>query len=159
VRPDLHERRAHPRLPAVHPAAGRRPEAARCWSSPTATLRLLQHLPHAQGRLRPGRAHQPLLLRAAGHYLGVTPQDIIDYDLEDATHPLEEADIKRAKDALKNDPFIRHHKEWQEALKQMLKMGVRIEQQAFAKHGLNFVLEHLPAGEAEAALYTSFSTG
>ncbi|HMP75752.1 MAG TPA: DNA topoisomerase IV subunit A [Kiritimatiellia bacterium] len=76
------------------------------------------------------------------HYLGVTPQDIIDYDLEDATHPLEEADIKRAKDALKNDPFIKHYKEWQQALEQMLKMGVRIEQQAFAKHGLNFVLDH-----------------
>jgi DNA topoisomerase-6 subunit A len=75
-------------------------------------------------------------------YLGVTPQDIIDYKLEDATHPLEEADIKRAKDALKNDPFILHHKEWQNTLNQMLKMGVRIEQQAFAKHGLNFVLEH-----------------
>jgi DNA topoisomerase-6 subunit A len=79
------------------------------------------------------------------HYLGVTPQDIIDYDLEDATHPLEEVDIKRANDALKNDPFILHHKEWQDALNQMLKMGVRVEQQAFAKHGLNFVLDkYLP---------------
>ena len=79
------------------------------------------------------------------HYLGVTPQDIIDYKLEDATHPLEEVDIKRAKDALKNDPFVLHHKEWQNTLNQMLKMGVRIEQQAFAKHGLNFVLEtYLP---------------
>lgn len=78
-------------------------------------------------------------------YLGVTPQDIKDYKLEDATHPLEAADIKRAKDALKNDPFIKHHKEWQKALNQMLSMGVRIEQQAFAKHGLNFVLErYLP---------------
>ncbi len=75
-------------------------------------------------------------------YLGVTPQDIADYHLEDATHPLEQADIKRAKDALRNDPFIRHHKPWQDALNQMLKMGVRVEQQAFAKHGLNFVLEH-----------------
>jgi len=80
------------------------------------------------------------------HYLGVTPQDILDYDLEDATHPLEENDVKRAKDALKNDPFIRHYKEWQAALNQMLTMGVRIEQQAFAKHGLNYVLEkYLPA--------------
>ncbi len=79
------------------------------------------------------------------HYLGVTPQDILDYNLEDATHPLEDADVKRAKDALKNDPFILHHKEWQAVLNQMLKMGVRIEQQAFAKHGLNFVLEtYLP---------------
>ncbi len=78
-------------------------------------------------------------------FLGVTPQDIKDYKLEDATHPLEEADVKRAKDALKNDPFILHHKEWQKALEEMLKMGVRIEQQAFAKHGLNFVLEkYLP---------------
>ncbi len=79
------------------------------------------------------------------HYLGVTPQDIIDYKLMDATHPLEDVDIKRAKDALKNDPFIRHHKEWQDALNQMLKMGVRVEQQAFAKHGLNYVLDsYLP---------------
>lgn len=79
------------------------------------------------------------------HYLGVTPWDIKDYKLEDATHPLEEQDIKRAKDALKNDPFIRHHKEWQAALELMLQLGVRVEQQAFAKHGLNFVLEeYLP---------------
>ena len=79
------------------------------------------------------------------HYLGVTPQVIIDYKLMDATHPLEDVDIKRAKDALRNDPFIRHHKEWQDALNQMLKMGVRVEQQAFAKHGLNYVLDsYLP---------------
>ena len=79
------------------------------------------------------------------HYLGVTPWDIKEYQLEDATHPLEEQDIKRAKDALKNDPFIKHHKEWQAALELMLQLGVRVEQQAFAKHGLNFVLEkYLP---------------
>lgn len=78
-------------------------------------------------------------------FLGVTPQDIVDYKLEDTTHPLEPVDIKRAKDALKNDPFVQHHKEWQDALNEMLRMGVRIEQQAFAKHGLNFVLErYLP---------------
>lgn len=79
------------------------------------------------------------------HFLGVTPQDIIDYKLEDTTHPLADVDIKRAKDALKNDPFIKHHAAWRKTLEQMLKMGVRIEQQAFAKHGLNFVLEtYLP---------------
>jgi len=79
------------------------------------------------------------------HYLGVTPWDIKDYKLEDATHPLEEADIKRAKDALKNDPFVRHHKEWQAALEHMLALGVRVEQQAFAKHGLNYVIDrYLP---------------
>lgn len=76
-------------------------------------------------------------------FLGVTPQDIKDYDLP--THPLKEVDIKRAKDALKNDPFVKHHKQWQKAINMMLKMGVRVEQQAFAKHGLDFVVnEYLP---------------
>ncbi len=78
-------------------------------------------------------------------YLGVTPQDIIDYKLKDATHPLAEVDIKRAKDAIKNDPFIKAHKPWRDAIEQMLEMGVRVEQQAFAKHGLNHVIEkYLP---------------
>jgi DNA topoisomerase-6 subunit A len=77
-------------------------------------------------------------------FLGVTPQDVIDYKLP--THPLKEVDIKRAKDALKNDPFVKHHKTWQAAINQMLKMGVRVEQQAFAKHGLDFVVnKYLPA--------------
>jgi DNA topoisomerase-6 subunit A len=77
-------------------------------------------------------------------FLGVTPQDIKDYQLP--THPLKDVDIKRAKDALKNDPFVKHHKLWQEAIVQMMNMGVRVEQQAFAKHGLDFVVnEYLPA--------------
>jgi DNA topoisomerase-6 subunit A len=77
------------------------------------------------------------------HLLGITPQDIIDYELP--THPLKEVDIKRAKDALKNDPFILHYQPWQNAMEQMIKMGVRAEQQALAKHGLNYVIEeYLP---------------
>jgi DNA topoisomerase-6 subunit A len=77
-------------------------------------------------------------------FLGVTPQDIKDYDLP--THPLKDVDVKRAKDALKNDPFVKHHKPWQLAINQMMSMGVRVEQQAFAKHGLDFVVnEYLPA--------------
>ncbi len=77
------------------------------------------------------------------HFLGITPKDIIDYELP--THPLKEVDIKRAKDALKNDPFVQHYKQWQRALQQMIDMGVRAEQQALAKHGLNYVIdEYLP---------------
>jgi DNA topoisomerase-6 subunit A len=76
-------------------------------------------------------------------FLGVTPQDIVDYKLP--THPLKEVDIKRARDALKNDPFFRQHRPWQKALQMLLKMGVRAEQQALAKWGLNYVLEeYLP---------------
>jgi len=76
-------------------------------------------------------------------FLGVTPQDIIDYKLP--THPLKDVDIKRARDAIKNDPFFKFHKEWVNAIEQMVKMGVRAEQQALAKHGLNYVIEeYLP---------------
>lgn len=76
-------------------------------------------------------------------FLGITPQDIITYKLP--THPLKEVDVKRAKDALKNDPFVLHHKAWQDALGQLIKMGVRAEQQALAKHGLNYVIDvYLP---------------
>ncbi len=78
-------------------------------------------------------------------FLGVMPQDIIDYDLQAATHPLKDVDIKRAKDALKNDPFFAEHRKWKQALNQMLEMGVRVEQQAFALHALNYVTEeYLP---------------
>ena len=76
-------------------------------------------------------------------YLGVTPDDIIEFKLP--THPLKDVDRKRAADAMKNDPFIRHHKPWQAAIQQMLQMGVRVEQQALAKHGLEYVAkEYLP---------------
>ncbi len=78
-------------------------------------------------------------------FLGVTPQDVIDFGLEDATHKLSRTDIKRAQDALNNDPFIAAHPQWQAAIRQLLAMGVRAEQQALAKWGLNYVIdEYLP---------------
>jgi len=78
-------------------------------------------------------------------FLGVTPQDIIDYGLGDATHPLSKTDIKRATDAIENDPFFSAHPRWIAAIKQLLEMGVRAEQQALAKWGLNYVIdEYLP---------------
>jgi DNA topoisomerase-6 subunit A len=77
------------------------------------------------------------------HYLGITPQDIVDYKLP--THPLKDVDIKRARDAIKNDPFFQHHKAWVGAMEHLLKMGVRAEQQALAKWGLNYVIDkYLP---------------
>lgn len=76
-------------------------------------------------------------------FLGITPKDIKDYKLP--THPLKDVDIKRAYDAIKNDPFFNSYKEWKEAIKLLLDMGVRAEQQALAKHGLNYVIEkYLP---------------
>jgi DNA topoisomerase VI subunit A len=85
-------------------------------------------------------------------FLGVTPQDIKDYKLP--THPLKDVDIKRAKDALKNDPFFQTHQPWRKALELMLKMGVRAEQQALAKWGLNYVIdEYLPAKLANSKAF------
>jgi DNA topoisomerase-6 subunit A len=76
-------------------------------------------------------------------FLGITPKDIVDYKLP--THPLKDVDIKRARDAIKNDPFIRHYRDWVDAIEYLLKMGVRAEQQALAKHGLNYVIDtYLP---------------
>ncbi|MBN2457752.1 DNA topoisomerase IV subunit A [Candidatus Woesearchaeota archaeon] len=76
-------------------------------------------------------------------FIGITPQDIIDYKLP--THPMKDIDIKRGKDALKNDPFVHHHKPWQNAIKQQIVMKKRAEQQALAKWGLNYVIsDYLP---------------
>ena len=76
-------------------------------------------------------------------FIGITPQDIVDYKLP--THPLKDVDIKRAKDALKNDPFVKQHKSWQKAIQQQVKSGQRAEQQALAKWGLNYVIDkYLP---------------
>ena len=76
-------------------------------------------------------------------FIGITPNDIEEYKLP--THPLKEIDIKRAKDALKNDPFVQHHTEWQKAIKKQVASKVRAEQQALAKYGLNFVIsDYLP---------------
>ena len=76
-------------------------------------------------------------------FIGITPQDIVDYKLP--SHPLKDVDIKKIKDLIKNDPFIKHHKPWQKALQQMAKMKVRAEQQALAKWGLNYVIDkYLP---------------
>jgi DNA topoisomerase-6 subunit A len=78
-------------------------------------------------------------------FLGVTPQDILDFGLQDATHPLDPGDVKRARDALEHDPFFRAHPAWLAAIEQLLSMGVRAEQQALAKWGLNYVIdEYLP---------------
>ena len=76
-------------------------------------------------------------------FLGVTPEDIDKYKLP--THPLKDVDIKKIKDVIKNDPFLREHKEWEKALDLLRKKGQRVEQQALAAHGLNFVIEkYLP---------------
>ena len=76
-------------------------------------------------------------------FLGVTPDDIDTYSLP--THQMTDVDIKRIDDALKNDPFVKHFKKWQDSLNALKKRGERAEQQAFAVHNLNHVMNtYLP---------------
>lgn len=83
-------------------------------------------------------------------FWGITPDDITKYKLP--THPLKEVDVKRMKDGIKNDPFVKHYKEWQNALTDLMKMKTRAEQQALAKHGLNFVIsDYLPQKQKDVA--------
>ncbi len=87
-------------------------------------------------------------------FLGITPQDIVDFGLQDATHPLLKTDIKRARDAISNDPFFASNPAWVAAIEQLLSMGVRAEQQALAKWGLNYVIdEYLPKKLASPESY------
>ena len=74
-------------------------------------------------------------------YVGVTATDIKTYKLP--THSLKKEDEKKIRDLLKNDPFFGHYKAWQKELNLMLKMGQRVEQQAFASHSLDYVQEYL----------------
>lgn len=76
-------------------------------------------------------------------FIGITPQDIVNYKLP--THPMKDIDIKRGKDALKNDPFVHNYKQWQKAINDQIKLKKRAEQQSLAKWGLNYVIsDYLP---------------
>jgi len=76
-------------------------------------------------------------------FFGITPQDIVHYNLP--THPLKDIDVKRVKDGMKNDPFVKNYPAWQKALNQQVAMKKRAEQQALAAYGLNFVItDYLP---------------
>lgn len=71
------------------------------------------------------------------HFLGVLPEDIKKYDLSD--YPVKESDVsearalKKAADALKNDPFFqdKRNKHLSKLLEWLLKNKRRCEQQAF----------------------------
>jgi DNA topoisomerase-6 subunit A len=85
-------------------------------------------------------------------FLGVTPRDIKEFKLP--THPLKEIDVKRATDALQNDPFFKAHPKWQVEIERLLDGGVRAEQQALARWGLNYVIEeYLPKKLAKPHLF------
>jgi len=77
-------------------------------------------------------------------YVGMTMDDIDEYQLQGVTEKLKDVDKKRIKEELEY-PWFKHSKEWMRQLKLMLEKGVRIEQQALANKSISFVADtYLP---------------
>lgn len=88
-------------------------------------------------------AHSELLACPEAKYVGMTIEDIKEYNLEQVTEKMKEVDKKRAKEMLNYEWF--KNKEWQHELKTAIEKGVRIEQQALANKSLEFVAtDYLP---------------
>ncbi len=77
-------------------------------------------------------------------YIGMTMDDIDNYDLHNVTEELGKGARKKLKHNLEYEWF-QHHPEWVDQMEKMREKGVRIEQQALANKSLEFVAEtYLP---------------
>ncbi len=76
-------------------------------------------------------------------FLGVTMSDLEQYDfLKKMTLKASEVDLKRAQEML-GYPWINQHKEWEEELKLVLKLKVKLEQDTLQGPRLTFVDEYI----------------
>ncbi|WP_232688423.1 DNA topoisomerase IV subunit A [Halobacterium zhouii] len=74
-------------------------------------------------------------------YLGITPQDIVDYDLP--TDPLSDSDVNALESELEDPRFQSDF--WTEQIELQLDIEKKAEQQALASRGLDFVTDtYLP---------------
>ena len=81
------------------------------------------------------------LATPSAQFLGVTPSDIVNYDLP--TDKLTDEDIKALKSELTDPRFNTTF--WKDEIKLQLKLGKKSEQQALAKYGLDYVTDvYLP---------------
>ncbi len=77
-------------------------------------------------------------------YVGMTMDDIDEYNLQNVTEKLKDVDVKRINEELEY-PWFKISKEWTRQLTLMKQKGVRIEQQALASKSLEFVAKkYLP---------------
>lgn len=77
-------------------------------------------------------------------YIGMTMDDIDEYNLNNVTENLDKGARKKLDHNLGYEWF-KYHPEWVDQMKKMKKKGVRIEQQALANKSLEFVAEkYLP---------------
>ncbi|MFC4356492.1 DNA topoisomerase IV subunit A [Halobium salinum] len=81
------------------------------------------------------------LATPAAQYVGIRPQDIVDYDLP--TDPLSDSDINALESELEDPRFQTDF--WREQIELQLEIGKKAEQQALASRGLDFVTDtYLP---------------
>ncbi|HJN55037.1 MAG TPA: DNA topoisomerase IV subunit A, partial [Candidatus Poseidoniales archaeon] len=89
------------------------------------------------------------LATPGAQYLGITTDDILEYELP--TDDLSPEDIKQLKAELSDPRF--EDVEWSKQIDLMLSIGKKAEQQSLAKYGLDFVTDtYLPAKLAEFGL-------
>jgi len=82
-------------------------------------------------------------------FIGITPSDIITYELP--TDKLTPTDVKTLKSEL-DDPRFKDRR-WQDEINLQLKLNKKSEQQALARHGLDFVTDvYLPEKLGELGL-------
>jgi DNA topoisomerase-6 subunit A len=82
-------------------------------------------------------AHIKDLTIPSAKWIGVTPEDIIQYSLP--TEPMNDADLKRL-DELSHD--VRYSEpEWQNHIQQFKKIRTKAEQQAFSRFGMDYVVD------------------
>ena len=78
------------------------------------------------------------------HYLGVTCDDVVKYNLQKNYIKLTEQDISRLKQMTEYDWF-KNHKEWQRQFKLMKQAGAKVEIQSLSARGITFISDtYLP---------------
>ena len=97
---------------------------------------------HAYGSVQ--SAHETSRMAINNFYwLGVLPKDIEEYAIEeDCRIPMNKEDIRRAEYML-NEPPILKHVELKEQLELALKSKIKVEIQALASHGFEFLIEYI----------------
>ena len=82
-------------------------------------------------------AHIKDLTIPQAKWIGVTPEDIVQYSLP--TEAMSDADLKRLNE-LSND--VRYSEpEWQSHIQQFKKIRMKAEQQAFSRFGMDYVVD------------------
>ena len=88
-------------------------------------------------------AHSDFLAVPDAKYIGMTLEDVEEFELQNVTEKMKDGEVKRAKEMMEYPWF--QNKEWQAELKKAIHLKIRIEQQALANRSLSFVAdEYLP---------------